>query len=124
MRVCVRVRVRAHLLCNLASSRWKLASQLCFMCQTQGMQLNACACTVFLGLQLGAGLGVLVQLNEYSIILGAASLGLVFTYPLMKRITFWVLAFPSASQAWPPHQWPLTRACFEFAWLVHGCERS
>ena len=45
---------------------------------------------VFLGLQLTAGLGVLVQLNEYSIALGAASLGLVFTYPLMKRITFWV----------------------------------
>lgn len=47
-------------------------------------------CAAFLGLQLGAGLGILVQLNEYSIALGAASLGLVFTYPLMKRITFWV----------------------------------
>ena len=46
--------------------------------------------TGFLGLQLGAGLGILVQLNEYSIVLGAASLGLVFSYPLMKRITFWV----------------------------------
>ena len=45
---------------------------------------------MFLSLQLGAGLGILVQLNEYSIVLGAASLGLVFTYPLMKRITFWV----------------------------------
>ena len=36
------------------------------------------------------GLGVLVQLNQYSIALGASSLALVFTYPLMKRVTFWV----------------------------------
>ena len=43
-----------------------------------------------LGVQLGLGLGILLQLNNYSIILGASSLGLVFTYPLMKRITFWV----------------------------------
>ena len=45
---------------------------------------------VFLGGQLLAGLSILMQLNEYSILLGATSLGLVFTYPLMKRITFWV----------------------------------
>ncbi len=44
----------------------------------------------FLGVQLSAGLAVLLQLNQYSQALGAASLGLVFAYPLMKRITFWV----------------------------------
>ena len=50
---------------------------------------------VLLGGQLLLGLGILVQLNSYSIVLGAASLGLVFTYPLMKRITFWVrLQYP------------------------------
>ena len=40
--------------------------------------------TAFLGLQLAAGLAVLVQLNTYSIILGTLALGPVFAYPLMK----------------------------------------
>ncbi|XP_057628569.1 4-hydroxybenzoate polyprenyltransferase, mitochondrial isoform X2 [Chionomys nivalis] len=44
---------------------------------------------VFLGGQLTLALGVLLCLNYYSIALGAASLLLVVTYPLMKRITFW-----------------------------------
>ncbi|XP_030000465.1 4-hydroxybenzoate polyprenyltransferase, mitochondrial [Sphaeramia orbicularis] len=44
---------------------------------------------VFLGGQLTLALGVLLCLNYYSIALGAASLGLVVTYPLMKRITYW-----------------------------------
>lgn len=43
----------------------------------------------FLGLQLTAGLGILTQLNLYSILLGAGSLSLVVTYPLMKRVTYW-----------------------------------
>ncbi|KAF9899699.1 Para-hydroxybenzoate--polyprenyltransferase, mitochondrial precursor (PHB:polyprenyltransferase) [Linnemannia zychae] len=43
----------------------------------------------FLGLQLGAGLAVLTQLNLYSIFLGASSLSLVVSYPAMKRITYW-----------------------------------
>ncbi|XP_037114649.1 4-hydroxybenzoate polyprenyltransferase, mitochondrial [Syngnathus acus] len=44
---------------------------------------------VFLGGQLSLALGVLLCLNYYSIALGAASLSLVLTYPLMKRITYW-----------------------------------
>lgn len=44
---------------------------------------------VFLGGQLSLALGVLLSLNYYSIALGAASLSLVVTYPLMKRITYW-----------------------------------
>ena len=43
-----------------------------------------------LGGQLLLGLGILLQLNPYSILLGASSLGLVFTYPLFKRFTHWV----------------------------------
>ncbi|KAI8384678.1 UbiA prenyltransferase family-domain-containing protein [Radiomyces spectabilis] len=43
----------------------------------------------FLGLQLSVGLAILTQLNLYSILLGASSLSLVVTYPLMKRITYW-----------------------------------
>ena len=53
----------------------------------------------FLGVQLGAGLAVLLQLNQYSQALGAASLGLVVMYPLMKRITFWV-SRPSREPIW------------------------
>ncbi|KAI5479146.1 4-hydroxybenzoate hexaprenyltransferase [Pseudohyphozyma bogoriensis] len=43
----------------------------------------------FLGVQLSVGLGILTQLNLYSIALGASSLSLVVLYPLMKRITYW-----------------------------------
>lgn len=44
---------------------------------------------VFLSAQLSLGLLVLLQLNWQSIVLGASSLGLVITYPLMKRVTYW-----------------------------------
>nr|XP_013810603.1 PREDICTED: 4-hydroxybenzoate polyprenyltransferase, mitochondrial isoform X2 [Apteryx mantelli mantelli] len=44
---------------------------------------------VFLGGQLSLALCVLLCLNYYSIVLGAASLSLVITYPLMKRVTYW-----------------------------------
>lgn len=44
---------------------------------------------VFLGGQLSLGLAVLLQLNWYSVFLGASSLLLVITYPLMKRVTYW-----------------------------------
>ncbi|XP_055632183.1 4-hydroxybenzoate polyprenyltransferase, mitochondrial [Toxorhynchites rutilus septentrionalis] len=44
---------------------------------------------VFLSTQLGVGLLILLQLNWYSIVLGASSLGLVIIYPLMKRVTHW-----------------------------------
>ncbi|KAI8869112.1 4-hydroxybenzoate polyprenyl transferase, partial [Ramicandelaber brevisporus] len=45
--------------------------------------------TAFLAGQLTVGLGVLLQLNMYSIALGALSLVPVAVYPLMKRITYW-----------------------------------
>ncbi|XP_017783093.1 PREDICTED: 4-hydroxybenzoate polyprenyltransferase, mitochondrial [Nicrophorus vespilloides] len=44
---------------------------------------------IFLGGQLSVGLAVLLQLNWYSVFLGASSLGLVCIYPLMKRVTNW-----------------------------------
>ncbi|KAF7730175.1 hypothetical protein EC973_002783 [Apophysomyces ossiformis] len=43
----------------------------------------------FLAGQLTVGLGILTQLNMYSILLGASSLSVVVTYPLMKRVTYW-----------------------------------
>ena len=44
---------------------------------------------VFLALLLLAALMILLQLNNYARLLGAASLALVVTYPLAKRITWW-----------------------------------
>ncbi|CAI9114707.1 OLC1v1015488C1 [Oldenlandia corymbosa var. corymbosa] len=54
----------------------------------------------FLGLQLLLGLGILVQLNTFSQILGASSLFLVFSYPLMKRLTFWPQAYLGLTFNW------------------------
>ncbi|XP_066953679.1 4-hydroxybenzoate polyprenyltransferase, mitochondrial [Macrobrachium rosenbergii] len=44
---------------------------------------------VFLATQLSIGCLILLQLNFYSIVLGASSLGLIVLYPLMKRVTYW-----------------------------------
>ncbi|KAK8569687.1 hypothetical protein V6N13_046734 [Hibiscus sabdariffa] len=54
----------------------------------------------FLGFQLLLGLGILLQLNNYSRVLGASSLLLVFSYPLMKRITFWPQAYLGLTFNW------------------------
>lgn len=43
----------------------------------------------FLAVQLSIGLAILLQLNWYSIALGASSLAVVVVYPLMKRVTYW-----------------------------------
>ncbi|BFZ57423.1 Para-hydroxybenzoate--polyprenyltransferase, mitochondrial precursor (PHB:polyprenyltransferase) [Savitreella phatthalungensis] len=55
---------------------------------------------VFLGGLLTGGLAVLLQLNTYSIALGAASLGLVVVYPLMKRITYLPQLFLGVAFNW------------------------
>ncbi|KAG9458912.1 hypothetical protein H6P81_003420 [Aristolochia fimbriata] len=54
----------------------------------------------FLGLQLFLRLGILLQLNNYSRVLGASSLLLVFSYPLMKRLTFWPQAYLGLTFNW------------------------
>ncbi|OJT12539.1 4-hydroxybenzoate polyprenyltransferase, mitochondrial [Trametes pubescens] len=54
----------------------------------------------FLGLQLTAGLGVLTQLNWYSILLGASSLSVVTIYPFMKRVTHWPQAVLGLAFNW------------------------
>ncbi|XP_047003510.1 4-hydroxybenzoate polyprenyltransferase, mitochondrial [Schistocerca americana] len=55
---------------------------------------------VFLGGQLALALLVLLQLNTYSIVLGASSLGLVAMYPLAKRITHWPQLVLGATFNW------------------------
>ncbi|XP_037794591.1 4-hydroxybenzoate polyprenyltransferase, mitochondrial-like [Penaeus monodon] len=44
---------------------------------------------VLLSLQLSIGCLILLELNWYSVLLGASSLGLIVLYPLMKRVTYW-----------------------------------
>ncbi|KAM2140671.1 hypothetical protein ACFX1Q_007048 [Malus domestica] len=47
----------------------------------------------FLGFQLLLGLGIYLQLNNYSCVLCVSSWFLIFTYPLMKRLTYWPQAY-------------------------------
>jgi 4-hydroxybenzoate polyprenyltransferase len=54
----------------------------------------------FLGLQLGVGLIILLQLSWSAIWLGVASLILVAIYPFMKRITWWPQAFLGLTFNW------------------------
>jgi 4-hydroxybenzoate polyprenyltransferase len=55
---------------------------------------------IFLALLLTLGLAVLVQLPRDAVAVGAASLGLVALYPLMKRITHWPQAFLGLTFNW------------------------
>ncbi len=52
-------------------------------------EVSVRAAVVFLSGQLALGLLILLSLNRFAIFVGVASLVLVFTYPLMKRVTFW-----------------------------------
>jgi 4-hydroxybenzoate polyprenyltransferase len=63
-------------------------------------QVGVKQAVIFLGLQLLVGLGVLLQFNRFTIWLGAASLLLVFTYPFMKRITYWPQAWLGLTFNW------------------------
>ncbi|KAI3928971.1 hypothetical protein MKW92_038933 [Papaver armeniacum] len=54
----------------------------------------------FLGFLLLLYLGFLLQLNNYSRVLGLLLLPLVFTYPLMKRLTFWPQAYLGVAFNW------------------------
>ena len=55
---------------------------------------------VFMGLLMLVGLAVLLQFNRFAIFLGLASLLLVFTYPFMKRITYWPQAWLGLTFNW------------------------
>jgi 4-hydroxybenzoate polyprenyltransferase len=55
---------------------------------------------LFLLMQLGVGAAVLFSLNLASILLGFAVLGLIGTYPFMKRITYWPQVFLGLNFNW------------------------
>jgi len=55
---------------------------------------------IFLLIQLAVGAAVLLCLNRTSILLGFAVLGLIGTYPFMKRITYWPQIFLGLNFNW------------------------
>src|SRR6202162_4832829 len=52
-------------------------------------QVSVGQAALFLILQSLVGFFVLIMLNDFSIVLGIASLAIVAVYPFMKRITYW-----------------------------------
>lgn len=63
-------------------------------------QVTVAQAAAFVVVQMLIGLAVLVTFNAATIALGALSLVLVFTYPLMKRITFWPQAYLGLTFNW------------------------
>jgi 4-hydroxybenzoate polyprenyltransferase len=55
---------------------------------------------LFLLAQLAIGAAVLFTLNRLTIVLGVAVLGLIATYPFMKRITWWPQLFLGLNFNW------------------------
>ncbi|KAL3512855.1 hypothetical protein ACH5RR_025572 [Cinchona calisaya] len=55
---------------------------------------------LFLGIQVLATYGLLFPVNELSRLLWVSSLPLIFTYPLMKRITYWPQAHLGLTANW------------------------
>jgi 4-hydroxybenzoate polyprenyltransferase len=55
---------------------------------------------IFLLLQVTIGAAVLFSLNRTTILLGAAVLALIGTYPFMKRITYWPQVFLGLNFNW------------------------
>jgi 4-hydroxybenzoate polyprenyltransferase len=54
----------------------------------------------FLAALLAIGLTVLLQLNDFAVGLGLASIALVLAYPFMKRVTYWPQAWLGLAFNW------------------------
>src|SRR5262249_20244609 len=63
-------------------------------------QVSVPRAVAFLVAQLLVGLLILLTFNSFTILLGVLSLALVFTYPLMKRVTYWPQAFLGLTFNW------------------------
>jgi 4-hydroxybenzoate polyprenyltransferase len=63
-------------------------------------QVSVAMAVAFLALQLVIGLLVLIQLNWFSVVLGALSLVPIAIYPFMKRVTDWPQAFLGLTFNW------------------------
>ena len=74
---------------------------------------------VFLALLSLIGLVVLLQFNWFSVLLGAASLVIVFIYPFMKRVTHWPQAVLGLAFNWGALVgWSVTHAALAPAALL------
>jgi 4-hydroxybenzoate polyprenyltransferase len=62
--------------------------------------VSVTAAAIFLAAQCAIGLAILLQLNRFSIVLGASSLVLIAAYPFMKRITWWPQAWLGLTFNW------------------------
>src|SRR5687768_1530917 len=58
------------------------------------------AAVAFLIVQLLLGLAILLQFNKFAIAVGAASLLVLFVYPLAKRFTYWPQFFLGLAFNW------------------------
>jgi 4-hydroxybenzoate polyprenyltransferase len=63
-------------------------------------QVSVARAVLFLFAQLALGLAILLAFNWFVVGLAAASLALVFTYPFMKRVTWWPQAFLGFTFNW------------------------
>jgi 4-hydroxybenzoate polyprenyltransferase len=63
-------------------------------------QISLKSAILFLGAQCLVGLMVLIQFNNFAILFGISSLGLVAIYPFMKRITYWPQAVLGLTFNW------------------------
>jgi 4-hydroxybenzoate polyprenyltransferase len=63
-------------------------------------QVSVRHAVVFLIAQLLVGLLILLAFNRTTVLLGVLSLALVFTYPLMKRVTYWPQAVLGLTFNW------------------------
>jgi 4-hydroxybenzoate polyprenyltransferase len=63
-------------------------------------QVSVRQAVLFLVAQLLVGLLILLSFNRFTILLGVLSLALVFTYPLMKRVTYWPQAVLGLTFNW------------------------
>jgi 4-hydroxybenzoate polyprenyltransferase len=73
--------------------------------RTRGRPIPSGAVTVkqawlFLAVQCGIGLAILLCLNWFAVALGAASLILIAIYPFMKRVTWWPQAWLGLTFNW------------------------
>jgi 4-hydroxybenzoate polyprenyltransferase len=62
--------------------------------------VSVAAAWAFLAAQLLVGLAILLAFNPLTAALGIGSLALVFTYPFMKRITYWPQAWLGLTFNW------------------------
>ncbi len=63
-------------------------------------RVSVAQAAVFMLAQLAIGAAVLLSLNRLSIALGIAVLGLIATYPFMKRVTYWPQLFLGLNFNW------------------------